>query len=162
MATSQETLEITSESVEQTLNLGRVIGEHVEAGLVIALSGPLGAGKTHLAKGIASGLEITEWQRVHSPTFTLMNSYAGRFKLNHIDFYRIVDAVALPPEIVEAIESQQDVSVIEWADRFAEVFSGCQKILYIDMDHLSEDGRKLVLKAVGFERGAMFEAVATA
>ena len=74
-----------SHSPAETESLGESFGRAAKHGLVIALSGELGAGKTQLVKGLARGLGITA--RVHSPTFTLVNEYAGgRLRLFHSGF----------------------------------------------------------------------------
>src|ERR1041385_6709378 len=80
---------ITSHSVEETISIGRRIGESLLAGDVVALLGELGAGKTYLTKGIARGLGVSAERAVNSPTFVLVNEYAGRFPLFHIDAYRL-------------------------------------------------------------------------
>src|SRR5882724_12462839 len=78
----------TSHSPEETTALGEAWGRAAVSGLVIALSGDLGAGKTQLARGVARGLGIAE--RVHSPTFALVNEYrGGRLPLFHVDLYRL-------------------------------------------------------------------------
>lgn len=104
-----------STSPEETRAIGRRIGAAARPGTVLALIGPLGAGKTQLAKGIAEGLGITGV--VNSPTFVLMNEHPGRLRMYHIDAYRLDD-----PEDATAAglldERQADgVTVIEWADR---------------------------------------------
>src|SRR5436305_8916425 len=79
---------IISHSPVDTLALGETWGRTAESGLVIGLSGELGAGKTQLVKGLARGLGTT--QPVHSPTFALVNIYrGGRLTLFHLDFYRL-------------------------------------------------------------------------
>jgi tRNA threonylcarbamoyladenosine biosynthesis protein TsaE len=108
---------LTSHSPEETLALGEQWGREARPGWVIGLSGDLGAGKTQLVRGFARGLGITD--RVHSPTFALVNEYVGgRLPLFHLDLYRL--------ESVEAIESaglvdywsrRDGVTVIEWAER---------------------------------------------
>ncbi len=100
---------------EQTRAIGRALGAVAEPGSMICLVGPLGAGKTELAKGVAEGLGIRSI--VNSPTFVLMNEHAGRLRLFHIDAYRLDD-----PDEARAAglfdERQADgVSVVEWADR---------------------------------------------
>src|SRR5258708_8002084 len=78
----------TSHSPEETAALGEAWGRTAASGLVIALSGDLGAGKTQLARGVARGLGITD--RVHSPTFALVNEYrGGRLPLFHVDLSRL-------------------------------------------------------------------------
>jgi tRNA threonylcarbamoyladenosine biosynthesis protein TsaE len=102
-------------SAAETRALGRALGRSAEPGTVLALTGPLGAGKTQLAKGVAQGLGVETV--VNSPTFVLMNEHEGRLRLFHIDGYRLDD----PEEALAAglLDERQaaGVSVIEWADR---------------------------------------------
>src|SRR5256885_638503 len=105
-----------SNSPEETEALGSEWGKAAQRGWVIGLSGELGAGKTQLVKGIAHGLGIEE--RVHSPTFALINIYmGGRLTLYHLDLYRLekreqIEAAGL----LEYLDSD-GVTVIEWAER---------------------------------------------
>ena len=106
-----------SRSPDETAALGEQWGREAQGGLVIGLSGELGAGKTQLVKGLARGLNITE--RVHSPTFALINIYeSGRLPLFHIDLYRL----DRPEQIVAAGLDQylnpKGVTVIEWVERW--------------------------------------------
>jgi tRNA threonylcarbamoyladenosine biosynthesis protein TsaE len=106
---------LASAAPERTRAIGRAIGAAAEPGSLICLIGPLGAGKTELAKGVAEGLGIRSV--VNSPTFVLMNEHAGRLRLFHIDAYRVED----PDEAHAAglFDERQaaGVSVVEWADR---------------------------------------------
>src|SRR3954468_488751 len=77
-----------SHSPGETEALGEAWGRIAQSGQVLGLSGDLGAGKTQLVKGLARGLGISE--RVHSPTFALVNIYSGgRLALFHLDLYRL-------------------------------------------------------------------------
>lgn len=106
---------LRSSSAEETLSLGRVLGANAEPATLLALSGPLGAGKTVLAKGIAEGLGVTSV--VNSPTFVLMNEHVGRLRLFHVDAYRLDDPEeALAAGLLDERETA-GVTVIEWADR---------------------------------------------
>jgi tRNA threonylcarbamoyladenosine biosynthesis protein TsaE len=106
-----------SHSPEETAALGEAWGRAAASGLVIALSGDLGAGKTQLAKGIARGLGITE--RVHSPTFALVNEYrGGRLPLFHVDLYRLETTDQIIAAGLEEYFHPAGVSVIEWAERW--------------------------------------------
>lgn len=109
-------MEKLSVSVNQTLGIGRKIAHKLCGGEIILLSGPLGAGKTILAKGIAQGLGINK-NNIISPTFVLLRVHKGRHLLNHFDFYRLnklADIFALGFE--EYIYSDA-VTVIEWPQR---------------------------------------------
>ena len=112
-----------SHSPTETEALGETWGRAANRGLVIALSGDLGAGKTQLVKGLARGLGITT--RVHSPTFTLVNVYAGgRLTLFHLDLYRLETKEQILSAGVEEYLRPDGVAVIEWAERwFGEVQS---------------------------------------
>ena len=109
---------LTSTSAEQTRSIGRALGAAADPGALIALIGPLGAGKTVLAKGIAQGLDVTSV--VNSPTFVLMNEHRGRLPLYHVDAYRLDD----PEEALAAglLDDRQvgGVTVVEWADRLGD------------------------------------------
>jgi tRNA threonylcarbamoyladenosine biosynthesis protein TsaE len=106
---------LLSTGPDDTHDIGRRIGRAAGEGTVVALVGPLGAGKTQLAKGIADGLGITSV--VNSPTFVLMNEHVGRLRMYHVDAYRLGEAEeALAAGLLD--ERQADgVTVIEWADR---------------------------------------------
>ena len=106
-----------SHSPEATQALGETWGRAATSGLVIGLSGDLGAGKTQLTKGIARGLGITT--RVHSPTFALVNQYEnGRLPLFHVDLYRLETAEQIIAAGLEEYFHPVGVSVIEWAERW--------------------------------------------
>src|SRR6478752_5422785 len=77
-----------SKSPEETFEAGERLGRSALAGFVVGLIGDLGAGKTQFVRGFARGLRITE--RIHSPTFTLVNEYrSGRLPCYHLDLYRL-------------------------------------------------------------------------
>lgn len=109
-----------SRGTEDTYQLAESWGQRAEPGDIIALTGPLGAGKTIFTQGFARGLGYEE--PVTSPTFTLMNVYeGGRLTLYHFDLYRL-------PEGTESLEGigYEDwfyaggVALVEWAERAAE------------------------------------------
>jgi len=106
---------IKTRSAAETRALGRALGREALPGTLLALSGPLGAGKTQLAKGVAEGLDVRSV--VNSPTFVLMNEHEGRLRLFHVDAYRLAD----PEEAIAAglLDDRQSggVAVVEWADR---------------------------------------------
>jgi tRNA threonylcarbamoyladenosine biosynthesis protein TsaE len=109
-------MELISHRPAETEALGEGWGREAQSGLVIALSGDLGAGKTQLVRGLARGLGVTA--RVHSPTFTLVNEYGGgRLKLFHLDLYRLETPEQIHGAGIEEFLQPEGVAVIEWAER---------------------------------------------
>src|SRR5437867_10346257 len=100
-----------------TMTFGRRLGERLFPGAVVALIGRLGAGKTHLARAIAEGLDIPNSRVVTSPTFVLIQEYSARLPIYHFDAYRLNSAAEFlelgPHEYFET----DGVCLIEWADR---------------------------------------------
>lgn len=106
---------LVSTDPEQTRAAGRALGRAAAPGTMLALRGPLGAGKTQLAKGVAEGLGVRSV--VNSPTFVLMNEHVGRLRLFHVDAYRLDDPEeALAAGLLDDRELD-GVTVVEWADR---------------------------------------------
>ena len=89
-STLDELLPAETASVEETMALGERLADHFQPGDIVALYGDLGAGKTHLVKGIARALGVDE-AVVSSPTFTIVQEYAGTWPIYHIDAYRVED-----------------------------------------------------------------------
>ncbi|MBD5645513.1 tRNA (adenosine(37)-N6)-threonylcarbamoyltransferase complex ATPase subunit type 1 TsaE [Clostridium botulinum] len=107
-------MEFIVDSINKTIDIGNFIGRHCNSGDILCLNGDLGAGKTHLSKGIAKGLNIKD--NITSPTFNIVNEYDGRLKLYHFDVYRVND-----PDEIEAIGFDEyifgeGISIIEWSD----------------------------------------------
>lgn len=151
-------LEITAQSARETQALGRALGQAIVQNLVIALSGPLGAGKTTFTQGIAAGLGIEG--AVTSPTFTLINEYESQTvsaKLLHVDTYRLGDATHEAvgmgfAEIMDAVTEHQGgemrVLVVEWAERIAPLLPPDHLSIWLDYGD-SEEQRVLTLRAHG-------------
>ena len=111
---------ILSNSPAETEALGESWGRAAQHGMVIALSGDLGAGKTQLVRGIARGLGFAG--RIHSPTFTLVNVYeGGRLPLFHLDLYRLETLDQIHGAGVDEYLQPDGVAVIEWAERMGDV-----------------------------------------
>jgi tRNA threonylcarbamoyladenosine biosynthesis protein TsaE len=135
--------------------LGHALAAAVTTRAIIALNGPMGAGKTTLVQGLAKALGVKE--TVSSPTFTMMNEYhSGRLPLYHLDLYRLsedAEAISdmLAAELDQFIE-QKMIAVIEWADLFT--LKASDRSYFYQLDHLvvnldyveevkpSEEGKK--------------------
>jgi tRNA threonylcarbamoyladenosine biosynthesis protein TsaE len=113
---------LTGESISPneraTFDLGVRIGTQLSGGEILLLSGPLGAGKTMLVKGIAHALGLDE-EDVTSPSFTLVNPHQGRLLLYHIDLYRLDEgaSAAHAVDLDEILTDEGAVVIIEWGER---------------------------------------------
>lgn len=132
--------EITAATTEDMLELGGRLSEISAPGMVIALTGSLGAGKTTLVKGIAEGLGIK--QAVTSPSFTIIKEYyEGRLPLFHMDLYRIDNYEELYMIGFEELIYGIGLSIIEWSEKAEELIP--PDAVGIEIKILS-DGRRTV------------------
>jgi tRNA threonylcarbamoyladenosine biosynthesis protein TsaE len=120
----------TLERVEDTIALGSRLGEQLRAGDVVVLSGPLGAGKTVLAKGIAAAMDVDG--PVTSPSYVLARVHpprrSGAPAMIHVDMYRLLDRSG--PDLLGELDSldldtdlDDAVVVVEWGEGLAERLS---------------------------------------
>ena len=112
--------EFCSNSEQSTETLGAALGGVFEAGVVVALVGELGAGKTRLVQAIAAAMGVDR-RLVNSPTFILIQEYEGRLPLYHFDTYRLRDEDEFLELGAEELMGTEGVCLIEWADRVADV-----------------------------------------
>ncbi len=132
-----------SHSPSGTEALGERFGHAAARGLVIALNGDLGAGKTQFVRGLARGLGISA--RVHSPTFTLVNEYGGgRLKLFHLDLYRLETAEQILSAGIEDYLSPEGVTVIEWAERLFIAGTNVSGVRHVMFEIVSESEREII------------------
>ncbi len=136
-------LQITSDSPAETIKFGQKFGSQLKGGEVIALVGSLGAGKTHLIKGIVAGLGAEDAaNEVTSPTFVLVNEYSGRFEIYHMDAYRL-DSIAQFEQIgFDDYCHPGSVVLIEWADKVEQALAGINYIK-MELSHLGPTARKI-------------------
>ena len=142
-------------SVEAMLQFGQRLGKECKGGEVIELIGDIGAGKTTLTKGIATGLGVTD--EVQSPTFTLSRTYhtSKDAVLMHYDFYRLADPGILRMELEEATTASDTIVVIEWADTVQDVIPHDR--LTVTITASGEERRVLHLDAGGAKSTALME-----
>lgn len=137
--------QIVSRNSEETVRIGRILGTCLKAGDIVALIGELGTGKTCLTQGIARGLDISESYAVTSPTFTLINEYPGRHILYHFDVYRLEGSGDLEDMGYEEYFYGKGVSVIEWAEKIADIIP--ETAITIEISFLDENTRRLEISA---------------
>lgn len=134
---------VITNSPQETQALAARIAQQLTPGTVLALIGPLGAGKTCFVQGLAQGLEVPATYRVNSPTYTLLNIYPGRLPLYHFDWYRLEHVDALSGLDLDEYFEGEGISVIEWADKFPAVVPS--QALQIVFTAPSSDRREITL-----------------
>ncbi len=131
---------------EDTFDLGEKLGESLNGGEVVLLSGGLGAGKTLFTKGVLYALRY-DVDEVTSPSFTLVNFYkTEKFDVFHIDFWRLDENsdVASAVGLDEILENETAVVIIEWSERLKEIaFSN--KIIRVLITGDGDEARKIVV-----------------
>lgn len=137
----------TTRSAEESIDLGKRIGEIAESGMVIILDGLLGSGKTTLVKGIAEGLGVKDV--VTSPSFTIMSEYVGRLPFIHIDLYRTGSDEELELLGFDQKLSENSVTAIEWGKK-AEHFLP-DRFIHIALKIADDDSRTISIEGIGFE-----------
>ncbi len=135
--------EWTTHSSDETIQLGREIGRKLTPPTLILLSGDLGAGKTTLTKGIASGMGAAEDDEVTSPTFTLVHKYDRTSRVYHVDLYRIADSRDLETLGLEDIFNESAVVIVEWPEKMS-IQTGWP-VIRIHLEHVSDDTRRIAI-----------------
>ena len=152
-----------SHSPADTAALGEQWGRAAQNGMVIGLSGDLGAGKTQFVKGLARGLGIAA--RVQSPTYVLVNIYTGgRLTLFHLDLYRLDTPGQIAAAGLEEYLRPAGVTVIEWAERWLDQVQSLkskvqslesegtglrQRLRWVQIEVLSETERRITYEDPG-------------
>jgi tRNA threonylcarbamoyladenosine biosynthesis protein TsaE len=131
---------IETHSADETREAGVKISKKLKPGDVIALDGPLGAGKTTLVQGIAKGLNVPG--NVASPTFTLINEYKGILPLFHIDLFRLEDSNQIDEIGLFDYFKKGGVCVIEWAERLGNAVP--PNSLEVAIELLGEKNRRII------------------
>ena len=149
------TCSVDSRSAEETRALGERLGGALEPGDVVALDGPLGAGKTCFVQGIARGLGVDPDTPVTSPTFTLVGEYPGRMPLHHADFYRVESLSRLEDAGFDDLLDGRGALVVEWSERFPEALPADRLLIRIEIR--SESERRLQVEATGPRSSALRE-----
>jgi len=147
---------ITTNSIEHTREVGRVLGKSLKPGDIVALSGPLGAGKTLLTKGIADGLGVDP-SRVTSPTFNLIHEYSGRLTLFHLDAYRLLGEHDLEVMGIDEIFFGDGVCVVEWADRVSGILPTDR--LDVEIEIADASSRQMIFRPYGPRHTDLLQAV---
>ncbi|MDA3861031.1 MAG: tRNA (adenosine(37)-N6)-threonylcarbamoyltransferase complex ATPase subunit type 1 TsaE [Melioribacteraceae bacterium] len=126
-------------SEDETTQLATTFAATLKAGDIVAFTGDLGTGKTFIVKSIAKYFGIED---VTSPTFSIVNTYDEKVKINHFDFYRIKKVEELYDiGFDEYLCDNVAINFIEWAEMFEEVLP--LNIYRIVITHLSDSKREI-------------------
>jgi tRNA threonylcarbamoyladenosine biosynthesis protein TsaE len=132
---------MVSTSEEQTYTFAKHLASSLKLPAHILLFGDLGAGKTLFAKGLADGFGVADIDEVTSPTFTLINQYAGRMKIYHIDLYRIETGMLDGLGLEELFDDPEVAVIIEWAERLGTFETpGAMRVF---LSYVDEHSRKI-------------------
>jgi len=137
---------VDSRGEADTEALGARLAQALEPGLVVALRGTLGAGKTRLVKGIAAGAGV-DAREVTSPTFVLVNEYDGEWPIYHFDTYRLESGVAFADLGIDEYFAGEGVCLVEWADRVPEWLPADR--VEVDIEVTGEESRRFTLRGLG-------------
>jgi len=106
-----------TKSTSETIQLGKLIGNLLQPGDVVALIGELGTGKTHFIMGLAAGLGVEKNDPVSSPSFTLIHEHTGRIPFCHVDLFRLRGEEEAEDLGLDEYFQRRAVTAIEWADK---------------------------------------------
>lgn len=134
-------LKWVSESPAQTQSWGVRLAKQLKPPRVIALVGELGAGKTCLVKGLAKGFAVKSKDMVHSPTFTIINEYKGKYPIYHMDLYRLNSEDDFCELGYEDYFYGQGISIVEWADQIESLLP--KDVVRIQLQVKGEKQRKI-------------------
>jgi tRNA threonylcarbamoyladenosine biosynthesis protein TsaE len=136
------TQEITTHSEQETIAFGRSLADQLAPPRLVLLLGDLGAGKTTLVKGIASGFGAAKEDDVTSPTFTLVHEYRGPSAvLYHVDLYRVDTKRQLETLGLDDLMGESSTLLLEWGDKFPRFVRDWN--VEIALDRLSETDRRI-------------------
>ena len=122
-----------------------------EGGVVVAMFGDLGAGKTAFVRGMAKGLGLDA--RVSSPTFTIVNEYPGKRELIHFDLYRLSSADELFDIGWEDYLSRGAVCVTEWSENVEDAFEGDE--IRVTIAKTGDSSRRITIEAPEGREGTL-------
>ncbi len=152
-------VELTTDGPSATRAIGRAIGRELRASDVVALEGPLGAGKTTLAKGIGDALGVAG--EITSPSYTFVAVHRGtRALLHHVDLFRLGGPDEIDSIGWDMVMEQDAIVVVEWPDRAGDRLPPDH--LLVTLTHRSREWRRVVVRAFGGRALEILNGVRTA
>jgi tRNA threonylcarbamoyladenosine biosynthesis protein TsaE len=112
-------IEITLRNLIDTEKFGKILADICGPGTLICLNGDLGAGKTTLTQFIGENLDVKEY--INSPSYSLMNTYNGKYIIHHYDLYKLEGTEEVLDIGIEDYLYSDDVIIIEWAEKIKDI-----------------------------------------
>ena len=137
-------------SLEATLKFGNQLGSVLFPGAIVLLDGPMGAGKTTLAKGICTGLNVPE-TLVVSPTYTIANLYPGKLPISHVDRFRLEQPEQLDDFDRDDLLPPDGVSLVEWPNLIQSWLAADEPVLHLQIGVSGSEIRKAKLNSLAPE-----------
>lgn len=127
-------------SETEMIKYGKKLAQSLQAPQVLELLGDVGAGKTTLTRGIATGLGVQE--PVSSPSFTISKEYQGKkYRLVHYDFYRLNDPGIMAEDLLDSVSDNNTITIVEWGESIRDVLP--ENRLRITIKNLDENTREV-------------------
>ena len=133
-----------STSEAETFRAGRELAESLPLPAHILLYGDLGAGKTSFTRGLAAGFGLEQIEEVSSPTFTLINEYAARTRIYHIDLYRIDTGRLEGLGLDEIFDNPNAAVIVEWAERLGSFHT--PGAVQVFLEYVDEGSRRIEIR----------------
>ena len=143
MTDQYHTITLLSQSPEDTIEIGRILGTSLHEGDVVLLDGELGCGKTCITQGLILGMGSDDFAR--SPTFVIVAEYKGKFPIYHMDLYRLDNLSIHDDHSLDELIYGEGVSIIEWPGRSKDLFP--DESILIEFKRLDEYSRVLKISA---------------
>ena len=143
MSNQYHTITLLSQSPEDTIEIGRILGTSLHEGDVVLLDGELGCGKTCITQGLILGMGSDDFAR--SPTFVIVAEYKGKFPIYHMDLYRLDNLSIHDDHSLDELIYSEGVSIIEWPGRSKDLFP--DESILIEFKRLDEYSRVLKISA---------------
>jgi tRNA threonylcarbamoyladenosine biosynthesis protein TsaE len=136
-----------TKSTSETIQIGKGIGSLLMPGDIVVLVGELGTGKTQFIKGLATGAGVGKPTYISSPSFTLINEYAGKVPFYHIDLFRLKSEKEAEELGLEEYFQGGGITAIEWADKIPSYLP--KEMLWIHIRYTGEHTRSFEIIAKG-------------
>lgn len=142
-------MKITTQSSQETIELGKNFAKIIAATDTVILEGNLGGGKTTFVKGVLKGLGIRGIAR--SPSFTLIRHYKSKkLNIHHIDLYRLDEKNIVDIGIDDYLYEPHSIAFIEWGEKIQDTLP---RYIKLEFFFIGENSRRIIFSLKGYNAG---------